>query len=214
MPLHQVTISRPFAVGKYEVTFDQWDACVAGGGCNGHRPDDRGWGRGRRPVIDVSWDDAKAYVRWLSGTTRQEYRLLSEAEWEYVARAGTSTPFSTGSTISPDQANYNGRYVYGSGQKGVYRKRTVPVGSFSSNAFGLYDVHGNVLEWMEDCWHDSYHGAPGNGGAWTTGGECDRRVLRGGSFGGFPRYLRSGIRNWFSSVNRYFDVGFRVARTL
>ncbi len=161
-----------------------------------------------------AWDDAKAYVRWLSGKTRQEYRLLSEAEWEYVARAGTSTPFSTGSTISPDQANYNGNYAYGSGRKGVYRERTVPVGSFSSNAFGLHDVHGNVWEWTEDCWHDGYHGAPGNGGAWTTGGECDKRVLRGGAWNSSPTVLRSAYRGRDSSDNRDSYDGFRVARTL
>ena len=213
-PLHQVTISRPFAVGRYEVTFDQWDACVAGGSCDGHRPNDRGWGRGRRPVINVSWDDAKAYVRWLSGKTRQEYRLLSEAEWEYVARAGTSTPFSTGLTISTDQANYNGNYAYGYGRKGIYRERTVPGGSFSSNAFGLYDVHGNVWEWTEDCWHDGYQGAPGNGGAWTTGGECDERVLRGGSWYYGTKNLRTADRYGYTSGIRNSLFGFRVARTL
>ena len=158
--------------------------------------------------------NAKAYVRWLSGKTGQEYRLLSEAEWEYVARAGTSTPFSTGSTINSDQANYDGLYADGSGRRGIYRARTVPVGSFSSNAFGLYDVHGNVWEWTEDCSHDGYHGAPGNVGAWKTGGECDKRVLRGGSWNNFPRDLRSASRYWYSADDRYNIYGFRVARTL
>ena len=201
-PVHAVTIGYKFAVGKYEVTFDEWKACVADGGCNGHRPDDRGWGRGRRPVIDVSWDDAKAYVRWLSGKTRQEYRLLSEAEWEYVARAGTTTAYFNGPSIAKGQA----RYASPDG--------TVRVGSYSPNAFGVFDTLGNVWEWAEDCWHDGYHGAPGNGGAWTTGGECDKRVLRGGSWISYPRDLRSALRFWDSSGRRYSSLGFRVARTL
>ena len=135
--------------GKHEVAFDEWDACVAAGGCGGHHLDDEGWGRGRRPVIDVNWDNAKAYVRWLSRRTGKSYRLLSEAEWEYAARAGTTGPFHTGSTISTNQANY----TYGAGREGLYREKTVPVGSFPANGFGLHDVHGNVWEWVEDCWH-------------------------------------------------------------
>ena len=117
-----------------------------------------GWGRGRRPVINVSWDDAKAYVRWLSDKTGKPYRLPSEAEWEYAARAGTSNPFHFGSTISTSQANYDGNYMYGGGVKGVYRERTVTVGSFPANPFGLHDVHGNVREWVEDCWNGNYAG--------------------------------------------------------
>ncbi len=160
------------------------------------------------PVIKVSWGDAKAYVRWLSGKTKQEYRLLSEAEWEYVARAGTRTPFSTGSTIRPDQASYLENIFYRFGGK------TVPVGSFSSNAFGLYDVHGNVWEWVEDCWHDSYIGAPGDGGSWSSGGDCRGRVLRGGTWGSYPWNLRAADRNWNVTGNRSSVIGFRVARTL
>lgn len=216
-PQHIVTIPEPFAVGKYEVTFAEWDACVAVGGCNGHRPDDAGWGRGRRPVIDVNWDDAKAYVLWLSRITGKRYRLLSEAEWEYAARAGTTGPFHFGSTISAEQANYRGDYTYGSGRKGVYRKRTVPVGSFSSNGFGLYDMHGNVWEWVEDCSHVSYAGAPTEGSAWVTGGiggDCERRVLRGGSWLDYPWALRSARRYWFSTEYRFNFIGFRVSRTL
>ena len=181
-PVHQVTIFVPFAVGKYEVTFSEWDACVAAGGCGGYRPDDNSWGRANRPVINVSWEDANEFVRWLSRETAQEYRLLTESEWEYVARAGTTGPFHFGTTISTDQANYNGNYTYGNGRKGVYRGRTVPVGSFPSNKFGLHDMHGNVWEWVEDCLHGDYSGAPTDGSAWTSGGNCDRRVLRGGSW--------------------------------
>ncbi len=212
-PVHQVTIAQPFAVGKYEVTFAEWEACVAGGGCNGYRPGDNGWGRSRRPVINVSWKDAQAYVRWLSEQTGEAYRLLSEAEWEYVARAGTTTPFHFGETISTDQANYAGDFTYGSGRKGEDREKTVPVGGFPANAFGLYDVHGNVWEWTQDCWHKSYAGAPSNGGAWERG-ACSLRVVRGGSWSSLPWYLRSAFRSRDTAWNRDYYSGFRLARTL
>ena len=212
-PVHRVRIPRPFAVGKHEVTFAEWDACVRGGGCGGYRPDDRGWGRGRRPVIEVIWNDAKSYVRWLIGKTGKRYRLLSESEWEYAARAGTRTPFHTGRTISTDQANYSGNYTYGSGRKGVYRKKTVPVGSFDANGFGLHDMHGNVWEWVEDCWNGSYAGAPSDGRAWESG-SCGRRVSRGGSWYNSPWYLRSADRSRVDSGVRISYNGFRVARTL
>ena len=202
-PQHQVTIGYRLAAGVYEVTFAEWDACVAAGGCNGHVPADWGWGRGTRPVIGVNWFDAQNYLQWLSGKTGKRYRLLSEAEWEYVARAGTTTPYHTGSTISRDQANYDFRTV-GS---------TVPVGSYPANAFGLHDVHGNVWEWTQDCWNDGYRGAPADGSAWEAG-FCDRRVNRGGSLYNFPRYLRSAYRSWETAGERDDDVGFRVARTL
>ena len=212
-PVHQVAMARSFAVGVYEVKFAEWDACALAGGCRGHRPSDGGWGRGRRPVINVSWDDAKSYVQWLSSRTGEPYRLLSESEWEYVARAGTRTPFHSGETISMDQANYNGSYVYGPGQKGVFRERTVPVGSFPPNAWGLHDVHGNVWEWVEDCWNDSYAGAPTDGSAWEKG-DCSDRVLRGGSWDYEPWSLRSATRGWSSTGVRLNNSGFRVARTL
>ena len=213
-PVHQVTISVSFAVGKYEVTFSEWDACVAAGGCGGYPSDDKGWGRGNRPVIRVSWEDANAFVRWLSSETGKPYRLLSESEWEYAARAGTTGPFHFGSTISTDQANYNGNYTYGNGRKGVYRKRTVAVGSFPSNKFGLHDMHGNVWEWVEDCWHSDYSGAPTDGSAWTSGGDCNKRVLRGGSWINSPRFLRAAFRYGYGTGNRDNYIGFRVARTL
>jgi formylglycine-generating enzyme required for sulfatase activity len=212
-PQHRVTIRQPFAVGKYEIMFREWDACVADGGCNGYRPDDRGWGRGNRPVIRVTWTDAQAYLRWLSGKSGAEYRLLSEAEWEYVARAGTTTPFHYGSTISTDQANYDGSYTYGSGGKGVSRKKTVPVGSFPSNAFGLHDVHGNVREWVEDCWNGSYARTPIAGAVWTSG-DCNVRVLRGGSWFHSPRDARTANRYGDGTVSRSYGYGFRAARTL
>ena len=214
-PVHRVRIAEPFAAGVYEVTFAEWDACRRGGGCT-HDPDDRGWGRGTRPVINVSWNDARQYVRWLAGRTGKGYRLLSESEWEYVARAGTRTPFHTGKTISTDRANYDGRYAYGSGRKGQYRKRTTTVGSFSPNGFGLHDVHGNVWEWVEDCWHGRYGGAPSDGRAWTSAGagNCSYRVVRGGSWVDNPRGLRSAIRRRYVTASRVAFAGFRVARAL
>lgn len=204
-PVHTVAIPRPFAVGVYEVTFDEWDACAMEGGCRG-RPNDRGWGRATRPVINVSWTDAKVYVGWLSQKTGQTYRLLSEAEWEYVARAGTREPFHFGDGLSPALANYA---VHGS-----HRRKTVAVGSYPANAFGLHDVHGNVWEWVEDCWHASYSAAPADGSAWTAGGDCGARVLRGGSWSNEPGVLRSAFRFHYSSEQRSGDFGFRVARSL
>ena len=201
-PQHQVSIAQPFAVGVYEVTFAEWDACVSVGGCNGYGPADRGWGRGQRPVIDVSWNDAQAYVKWLSNKTGKRYRLLSEAEWEYVARAGTETPFHFGTTISTDQANYNRNH----------RAQTVEAGSFPSNGYGLHDVHGNVDEWVQDCWNDSYLGAPTDGSAWTSG-DCSGRVLRGGSWDSKHRNLHLADRDWGPTSYRSIRTGFRVART-
>ena len=206
-PRHHVTITKPFAVGKYEVTFAEWDACIADGGCGGYRPDDKDSGRGRRPAINVSWRDAKAYVRWLSQKTGKQYRLLSESEWEYTARAGTTTRYSWGDAIGHNRANCNG-----CGSRWDNTK-TAPVGSFPANAFGLHDAHGNVWEWVEDCWNWSYAGAPTDGSAWT-GGNCGSRLLRGGSWNNVPRSLRSANRGWSTSGFRYFDNGFRVARTL
>ncbi len=206
-PQHSVTIPEAFAVGKFEVTFAEWDACVAAGGCDGHRPDDSVWGRSQRPVINVSWDDAKGYISWLSGKTSHEYRLLSEAEWEYAARAGTTTKYSWGDDISNNRAN-----CYRCGSQWDDDK-TAPVGSFSANAFGLYDMHGNVWEWVEDCWNDFYSGAPSGGSAWSSG-DCSKRVLRGGSWGNNPGYLRSANRDRYFTGSRDNSFGFRLARTL
>jgi formylglycine-generating enzyme required for sulfatase activity len=210
---HRVTIAAPFAVGKFEVTFEQWAACVKGGGCNGYRPDDQGWGRGKRPVIDVTWEDAKAYVSWLSQKTRKRYRLLSESEWEYAARAGTTTTYAFGATIAPQQANFDGSGD-GSGPSPLNRQRTLPVGSFRPNAFGLYDMHGNADEWVEDCWHTEYTGAaPTDGSPWLDG-DCDGRVLRGGSWEDSRSEVRSAARTGeFKDKSSYAD-GFRVARDL
>jgi formylglycine-generating enzyme required for sulfatase activity len=212
-PQRRVTIARPFAVGKFEVTFAEWDECVRGSGCGGYRPDDRNWGRGRHPVIRVSWQDAQAYVEWLSRKTGKTYRLLTEAEWEYAARAGTTTPFAFGPTLSADDANYDASLAYGSGRKGVFRQRTMPVGSFRANAFGLHDMHGNVWEWVADCYVASYANAPVDGRPAQTP-SCKERVARGGSFFVSPRNLRSSIRDKSVPSLQYDGIGFRVARTL
>jgi formylglycine-generating enzyme required for sulfatase activity/uncharacterized caspase-like protein len=207
-----VTI-KAFTVGKFAVTFDEWDACVTAGGCNGYRPADQNGRRGRYPVINVSWNDAKAYTAWLSKTTGKPYRLLSEAEREYVARAGTTTPFWFGAAITPRQANYNGAIEYAKGEKGEFRNRTLPVDLFGANPFGLYQVHGNVHEWTEDCWRPSYVGAP-NDGSPRNQSECTARSLRGGSLIDGPSALRSAARSGFSAENRSEHIGFRVARGL
>ena len=208
-PVHGVDVPR-FAMSKYEVTFDEWDACVAAGGCGGYRPRDLGWGRGDRPVIYVNWNHAKTYVAWLSSQTGEDYRLPSESEWEYAARAGTTTKYHWGDEIGVNQANCGGDLCGDS-----FLDTTTPVGSYAANAWGLHDVHGNVVEWVEDCWHDTYAGAPSDGSAWTSGGDCNDRVLRGGSlYSSEPRYLTSAYRARFGAGIGASDLGFRVTRTL
>ncbi|MCZ6466916.1 MAG: formylglycine-generating enzyme family protein [Alphaproteobacteria bacterium] len=208
-PIRTVRIDHAFAVGKFEVTFDEWATCVSGGGCNGYRPDDLGWGRGDRPVVHVSWHDAKTYVRWLSRKTGKTYRLLSEAEWEYAARAGTRTIFPWGNAVGSGYANCDG---CGSAWDDHL---TAPVGSFAPNGFGLHDMHGNVYEWVEDCWHSGYEGAPSDGSAWTSGGVCQVRILRGGSYDDTPALVRSANRDGNSASDRYnLFSGVRVARAL
>jgi formylglycine-generating enzyme required for sulfatase activity len=207
-PQHRVTIAAPFAVSKFELTFAAWDACAAAGGCNGYRPDDGGWGRGERPVINVSWDDAGAYVSWLAEKTGKPYRLLSEAEYEYAARAGTTTTYPWGGDIGKNNANCED-----CGSRWD-NKQTAPVGSFAPNQFGLYDMIGNVAEWTEDCWHTNYLNAPASGSAWTTGGSCAYRVTRGVAWAGPVKWLPSASRDFNSPDHRSSGLGFRVARTL
>ena len=173
-PVHSVTVSD-FMLGKHEVTFSQWDACVADGGCGRYRPDDEGWGRGNRPVIHVSWDDVQGFIDWLNDKTSGNIRLPTEAEWEYATRADSTTKYSWGNSISHNRANC---IECGSRWDD---DRTAPVGSFSANAWGLHDMHGNVWEWVHDCWNDSYVGAPSDGSAWASG-DCNLRVVRGGSW--------------------------------
>ena len=211
-PQHQVAIATPFAVGKFEVSFAEWDACVTDKGCT-YKPEAH-WGRGTQPVINVSWDDiTKEYLPWLSKKTGKTYRLLTEAEWEYAARAKTTGPFSFDGKITTDKANYNGDYSYDGSPKGEYRAETVPVKSFAPNAWGLYQVHGNVREWVQDCYAGSYKEGAGNGGPAKEPPSC-ARVLRGGSWKSLPSRLRSASRNWDAPDDRNGVVGFRVARTL
>jgi formylglycine-generating enzyme required for sulfatase activity len=198
-----VTFDRPFAAGRFAVTFEEWDACVADGGCNGYRPDDRGWGRGRMPVIQVSYDDAKAYTAWLSRKTGKPYRLLTAAEREYVTRAGTATPYWWGMKISPDLANYNDNYPFFDPHAPThgYRRRTVPVDSFAPNPWGFYQVHGNVWEWVDDCSTDDIRHFT----------YCE---MRGGSWASKPYELTSDSYLWKDPPDFRGIVGFRVARGL
>ena len=209
-PPHEVTFRAPFAVSKFEITFAEWDACVAAGSCRKDVAEDQGWGRANRPVVAVRWEDTQSYVAWLSQQAGEEYRLPSESEWEYFTRAGTDTPHSWKSEllrIEPYPANCS------SCENQWADRRTAPVGSFEPNPFGLHDVHGNVWEWVEDCWNENYRGAPVDGSAWL-GGNCQYRMNRGGSFASGPHALRSARRNSGPSGERYNNVGFRVVRKL
>jgi formylglycine-generating enzyme required for sulfatase activity len=219
-PRHKVKIDKPFAVGKFEVTWDDWEACVAMRGCDGRPTSDSGYGKGRQPLINVSWDQAKAYMDWLSRTTGKTYRLLTEAEWEYAARGVTSAdaphpPYPWGDKASHEYANYGtDQCCLGKVEGPDKWLYTAPVGQFPPNAFRLYDMHGNVWEWVEDCYHDNYEsGAPTDGSAWIEG-DCTNRVVRGGSWFNVPGYLRSASRDWYSSHLRRSYLGFRVGRTL
>ncbi len=203
-PLHAVTMAKPFAVSKFEVTFEEWDACVAAAACP--RAPDR-WGRGEMPVINVSWSDAKQYVAWLSQLTGKEYRLLTEAEWEYAARGGANTRYSWGDEVGLGNANCNG-----CGSRWDLQQ-TAPVGSFGPNGFGLYDMQGNVWEWVEDRWHETYDGAPIDGSSWLSGGDPNFRVVRGGSWRNESELVRAAVRKNRHIKVRFDTLGFRVART-
>jgi formylglycine-generating enzyme required for sulfatase activity len=199
-PQHEVSLA-PFAIGKYEITFQQWDACLAGGGCNGYSPPDGGWGRGNRPVTNISWDDAQAYLDWLNRQTGGlRYRLASEAEWEYAARAGQTDAYTFGPRVTATQATFRTR-------------QTTPVGAHAANAFNLFDMHGNVGEWVEDCYAPNYDLAPVDGAA-VQADECQRRVYRGGGYADQAPVLRAAARRVANDDVRSPGVGFRVARTL
>ncbi len=219
-PLRAVTFAAPFAIGKYEVTFDEWEACVAADACAAVSDD--GWGRGRRPVIDVNYQMAVGYARWLSTKTGKSYRLPSEAEWEYAARAGSTTPWFWGD--DPQQAC---RYA-NVGDASVRPEhpdwplhdcndgfaKTAPVGTFAPNRFGLHDTAGNVWEWVEDCYNPSYEGGPVDGSAWLAG-DCARRVDRGGGWYNKPSTVRSAFRYAGDDATRRNNtLGFRVVREL
>lgn len=202
-PQREVRIPRRFAAGRFEVTFEEWEACLLDGGCD-RWPADQGWGRGRRPVVDVSWEDASLYVAWLSRRTGKQYRLLSEAEWEYVARAGTTTARPWGDALSTGNANCAS---CGNDEAG---RRTTPVGSFKTNAWGIADALGNVWEWVADCRNPGYDGAPGDGTPWLTG-DCAQRAMRGGSWLTEARGVRVAARAYFPVQRRDVNIGFRVA---
>jgi formylglycine-generating enzyme required for sulfatase activity len=191
------------------VTFDQWDECASNRGCDGYRPSDAGWGRGKRPVINVSWEEATQYAIWLSKITGKQYRLLTEAEYEYATRAGSTTTYPWGNDIKLNGEPMANCDICGSQWDS---KQTAPVGSFAPNEFGLFDMLGNVLEWVEDCDNYGYVGAPQDGSAWISGGNCSDRTLRGGSWQW--NSLGSAVRFTSSAVNRFDDHGFRIGRTL
>jgi formylglycine-generating enzyme required for sulfatase activity len=208
-PVHEVHIRMPFAVSRYEITFDQYDDFAKATGRN--LPDDEGFGRGRRPVIRVSWNDAADYAEWLSQQTGKRYRLPSEAEWEYAARGGTETAYWWGNEMKPGFAN-----CISCGTKKDQRQ-TVPVGSFKPNSFGLYDTAGNVREWVQDCWHENYQGAPSDGSAWEKEhkGNCDGRIHRGGAFRSVNKgNVRSSSRDRYRAGARPYWVGFRLVREI
>jgi formylglycine-generating enzyme required for sulfatase activity len=189
-------------MGQYAVTQAQYEAVM------GENPSR--FKGAHRPVEQVSWHKAVAFCNRLSAQTGRQYRLPSEAEWEYACRAGTKTPFHYGETLTSELANYSGRLTYQSEPEGMWRRETTEVGQFPANGYGLYDMYGNVEEWCFDHWHRDYEGAPTDGGAWVTGGNRDRRVVRGGSWYNFPRYCRSAYRDFFDPGRVYYGIGFRV----
>lgn len=208
-PVHDVTI-RPFSMGKYEITFDEYELFARL--TNRNLPSDEAWGKGRLPVINVSWKDADAYAQWLSERTGKHYRLPTEAEWEYAARAGTGTRYWWGDEMKPDMENCT-RCL--SDWKGQAEKKTQTslVGLFKPNAFPLYDMAGNVLEWVADCWHDNYDNAPNDGSAWSLD-DCKERVFRGGSWASEPKEVRSAFRTRYKPSGQFDRAGFRLAQDL
>jgi formylglycine-generating enzyme required for sulfatase activity len=204
-PQHEVTIATPFAVSKFVVTIADWNACLQVGGCP--KVSDSNMEQGTKPVINVNWDDAEQYVAWLSRMTGRPYRLLTEAEWEYAARAGSKTAYYWGDEMVKGKANCDG---CGSQWD---NKETSPVDSFEPNAFGLKDMAGNVFQWVQDCYHDNYNNAPADGSAWTSG-DCSRRVNRTGSWYSYPPGIRSAVRIRGAPGNRDYGLGFRVGRSL
>ena len=199
-PQHKVNVSK-FFMGKYPITQEQWQAIMSNNPSN--------FKGDKRPVEQVSWDEAKEFCDRLSNYTNRTYRLPTEAEWEYASRAGTKTPFHFGETITTELANYNGNYIYGVGAKGERRGETTEVGEFPANQFGLCDMHGNVWEWCEDDWHDSYRNAPNDGSAWLSE-KNNRKVVRSGSWDDAPDFCRSALRDNDERGYRYDNIGFRA----
>lgn len=205
-PAHQVDINEPFALSVFEVSYQEWQVCMKEGGCR-YDPGEHVALNNTSPVSDISWDDAQSYVKWLSAKTGEVYRLPSEAEWEYAARAGTTTTYSWGDDTGAGQANCQGCGSQWDNQQAA------PVGSFQANPFGLYDMHGNIWEWTADCWNSSYRNAPADGSAWLKG-DCLARVLRSGSWKQEADYMRAARRSWYDRDVRYYLHGMRVAKTL
>ena len=205
-PAHTVTIARPFAIGVYEVTYDEWQACFDDGGC-ARMPDDHNWGQGRRPVININWQESHTFTQWLSDKTGYRYRLPSEAEWEYAARAGTTTIYWWGDEVGENLGNCRDCKSQWS------KKETAPVGSFTPNPFGLYDVHGNVWEMTQDCWNETHTGAP-NDGAARHDGDCTYRTMRSGSWYYFSKNSRSSWRFRNDARIKSYGVGFRILREI
>ena len=206
VPAHRVTIARPFAIGRFEVTFDQWQACLDDGGCN-HKPDDHRWGKGRRPVINITYAQIEAYLTWLRRRAAKPYRLPSETEWEYAAKAGTTTEFWWGDEVGSNLANCRDCGSEWS------KKGSGPVGSFAANPFGLHDTAGNVWEWVADCWNANHLGAPADASP-RLKGDCNKRVMRGGSWYYFSKNSRSSWRFFNDARVKSYGIGFRVARDL
>jgi formylglycine-generating enzyme required for sulfatase activity len=211
LPPHLVTVPT-FFMGRYPVTQAQWRAVAGFPKIELEiEPDPANFKGDDRPVESINWHEAVEFCQRLSRTTGRNYRLPSEAEWEYACRAGTKTPFHVGETITTDLANYDGNFVYGKGPKGEYRKQTTPVGEFDvANNFGLCELHGNVDEWCADAWHSNYENAPTDGSVWEAGGDDSYRVLRGGSWNDDPRYCRSAYRYYYTPDFRNYLIGFRV----
>ncbi len=205
-PARRVNVSKPFAIGRYEITFKEWFACLNAKACK-HNPDDHEWGRKGRPVINVTWDQAVTYTKWLSKKTGYTYRLPSEAEWEYTHRAGTTTDFWWGKTVGENLANCKDCKSKWSA------KSSAPVGSFKPNPFGLYDTTANVFEWVSDCWNPNHLGAPKTT-APRKDGNCKFRVIRGGSFYYFNKVARASYRAKNPPAVRSYWLGFRVVREI
>jgi formylglycine-generating enzyme required for sulfatase activity len=211
-PQHRVQL-QSFFLGQTPVTQAQWQEVASWPRVEMMLDPNPAFFKGaNRPVEQVSWEEAMEFCRRLSRRTKLFYTLPSEAQWEYACRASTTSPFAFGETLTPDLANYDGNFSYGSGPEGQYREKTTEVGSFAANAWGLQDMHGNVWEWCLDHWHDDYRGAPSDGSAWVDGGESDLRLLRGGSWNGSPRYCRSADRRRWHQDGRILFVGFRLCR--
>jgi len=205
-PAHKVTIDKAFAIGLFEVSFDEWQACFDEGACGTEMPSDHNWGKGNRPIINVTWLESKAYLKWLSEKTGKTYRLPSESEWEYAARAGTQSEFWWGDDVGQEKANCRDCGP-------TISHQSQPVDSFKPNPWGLYNVHGNVWEWVEDCWNPTHEGAPSDASA-RLEGDCRQRVMRSGSWYYFSKNIRSPWRFKNDGRVKSYGIGFRVLREL